>query len=414
MRKKIAFLLAGAAIATGSLAACSNAGGDQTQQGAPVAPQVPVAEVIVREVAPSAEFNGALAEPQSVELRPRVSGQIISVSMPEGGMVRRGQTLFRIDPRPFQVVLDQAQAQLRQAEAQAAKAQADFERAESLVATGAIARKQYDDAATQRRAAQAGVQAGRAAVAAARLDLSFTHVTSPIAGRVDRILVTEGNMVAGGAGSAPLTTIMSVDPLYVEFDIDEATYLNFVEQARKGGSAAKLPVAVGLMTDQGYPHHATLDFLGNGIDRSAGTIRARAIIRNSGGDLAPGLFARVKLSLGAAQPAILIDDQAVGSDQGRNYVLVVGKDKKAEYRPIVLGPVIDGLRVVKSGLNPGDTIIIKGLVRPGMQVTPRKGPMVQPASAAVATPPAGRPANAAKTKPATAAPQAEAASKEAR
>ncbi len=408
MRKKIAFLLAGVAIATGGLAACSGAGGDQEQQGAPVPPQVPVADVVVREVAPSAEFNGALTAPKSVELRPRVSGQIISVSVPEGGMVRQGQTLFRIDPRPFQVVLDQAQAQLRQAQAQAAQAQADFERAESLVETGAISRKQYDDAATQHRARQAGVQVARAAVSAAQLDLSFTHVTAPISGRVDRILVTEGNVVAGGAGSAPLTTIMSVDPLYVEFDIDEATYLNFVEQARKGGSTAKLPVEVGLMTDQDYPHSGTLDFLGNGIDRNAGTIRARALIRNPSGDLAPGLFARVKLSLGAPQSAILIDDQAVGSDQGKNYVLVVGKDSKAEYRPVELGPVIDGLRVIRSGLNPGEAIIIKGLVRPGMQVTPRKGPMVQPAR------PSAPPAKAAGNKPAATPASADAAPKEAR
>ena len=229
----------------------------------------------------------------------------------------------------------------------------------------------------QRNAARAQVQVGNAAVAAARLDLSFTQVTAPINGRVDRVLVTAGNVVGAGASATPLTTIKSVNPLHVLFDIDEATYLNFVEQARRGGSTAPLPVEIGLMTEQGYPHSATLDFLGNGIDRSAGTIRARAIIANPGGDLAPGLFARVRLTLGAPQQAILINDQAVGSDQGRNYVLVVGQGNKAEYRPIELGPVVDGLRVVKSGLRPGDSIIIKGLVRPGMQVTPRRGPMVQ-------------------------------------
>lgn len=390
MRKSVTHLLTFGALALlGATAACSDGGGAAAPGGPPgqqAAPQVPVADVLVREVAPSSEFNGALTAPKSVELRPRVSGQLISVSVPEGGIVQRGQPLFQIDPRPFQVALDQAQAQLRQAEAQAVQAQAELDRAQSLVKTGAVSRRQYDDALSQQRARQAGVQAARAAVSAAKLDLSFTRVTAPISGRVDRVLVTEGNMVAGGAGSAPLTTIMSVDPLHVLFDIDEATYLNFAGRARKGGTSARLPVAVGLMTDQGFPHSATLDFLGNGIDRTTGTIRARAVIRNPRGELSPGMFAKVKLSLGAPQPAILIDDQAVGSDQGRNYVLVVGKDNKAEYRPIQLGPVVDGLRVVNSGLKAGDTIILKGLVRPGMPVTPRKGPMAPAASPAQATP----------------------------
>lgn len=379
MRSKSALLLASVALAIGGLtSACSPSGGDQgAQAGAPAAPQVPVAQVVVRELAPSAEFNGSLSAPQSVELRPRVSGAIVSVHVPEGAIVRKGQLLFRIDPRPFQVALDQAQAQLRQAQASAALAESNFTRSEQLVSTGAISRKAYDDVVAQRNAARAQVQVGNAAVAAARLDLSFTQVTAPINGRVDRVLVTAGNVVGAGASATPLTTIKSVNPLHVLFDIDEATYLNFVEQARRGGSTAPLPVEIGLMTEQGYPHSATLDFLGNGIDRSAGTIRARAIIANPGGDLAPGLFARVRLTLGAPQQAILINDQAVGSDQGRNYVLVVGQGNKAEYRPIELGPVVDGLRVVKSGLRPGDSIIIKGLVRPGMQVTPRRGPMVQ-------------------------------------
>ena len=380
MRVKNALLLASVALAIGGLtSACSESGGGQAAQ-AQAAPQVPVAQVEVRELAPTAEFNGSLTSPQSVELRPRVSGAIVSVHVPEGALVRKGQLLFRIDPRPFQVALDRARAELLQAQAAAALAESNFSRSEQLVATSAISRKAYDDAVAQRNAARAQVQAGNAAVAAARLDLSFTQVTAPISGRVDRVLVTEGNVVGAGAGAAPLTTIKSVSPLHVLFDIDEATYLNFVEQARRGGSTARLPVEIGLMTEQGYPHNATLDFLGNGIDRSAGTIRARAVIANPGGDLAPGLFARVRLTLGAPQQTILIDDQAVGSDQGKNYVLVVGQGNKAEFRPIELGPVVDGLRVVRSGLRPSDSIIIKGLVRPGMQVTPRRVPMVQGAA----------------------------------
>lgn len=395
MRKSVAFLIA--TVAVSGLGACSESGPDQKTLAA-AAPSVPVAVVLVRDMAATAEFNGSLSAPQSVELRPRVSGAIVSVDVPEGALVKKGQLLFRIDPRPFEVALDQAQARLGEAQASVALAESNFARAQQLVTSGAIARKAYDDAVAQRNAARAQVQAGRAAVAAARLDLSFSRVTAPISGRVDRVLVTAGNVVAGGAAAAPLTTIKSVDPLHVMFDIDEATYLKFVEQVRRGGSPAKLPVAVGLMTDQGYPHKATLDFLGNGIDRSAGTIRARAVIANPDGDLAPGLFARVKLTLGAPQPTLLVDDRAIGSDQGKNYVLVVGKGNKVDYRPIELGPVADGLRVVKSGLKPGDRIIIKGLVRPGMQIAPRQVPMAaeQP------------PASEADRRPATKAAAAEA------
>lgn len=392
MRKTVATLLTTGAMSLALLtAACGDAsnapGGGPGGPGAGQAPQVPVAQVVVRDIAPSGEFSGSLTAPKSVELRPRVSGQIVAVDVPEGGMVRKGQTLFRIDPRPFQVAVDQAAGNLAQAQAQAAQAQADFARAERLVATGAISRKDYDAALAQRRAGQAAVQAGRAAVAAARLDLSFTRVTAPISGRVDRILVTEGNVVAGGAQAAPLTTIMSVDPLYAEFDIDEATYLRFIEKARRAGSAGKLPVELGLMTDEGFPRTATLDFLGNGIDRTAGTIRARAVVRNGDGALAPGLFARVRLVTGERQQSILIADEAVGNDQGKSFVLIVGKGNKVDFRPVELGPVVDGLRVIKSGLQPADTVIIKGLVRPGMQIVPRKGPMQQaPAAGAPAKP----------------------------
>ena len=377
--RAVTFMTAGAVGLAILVAACGDASDTSESQSEGAAaqqlPSVPVAEVLVRDVAPSSDFNGSLAAPRSVELRPRVSGQIVSVTVPEGGMVSRGQTLFRIDPRPFQVALDQAVAQQQQAEARASQAQAELERAERLVSTGAVSRKQFDDAAAQSRALQAAVAASRAAVSAARLELSFTSVTAPITGRVDRVLVTEGNMVASGAQAAPLTTIVSVDPLYVEFNVDEATYLTSLSRARREGGAVHLPVSIGLMNDDGYPYTATLAFLGSGIDRSAGTIRARAIVRNPRGDLAPGLFTRIRLASGDARQTILVSDEAIGTDQDKNYVLVLGKDDKAEYREITTGPIFDGLRVVRSGLAPGDVVIIKGLVRPGMQVSPRRTPM---------------------------------------
>ena len=424
MRKKIRIIVvAGVIAAVGGIAIAARDAKDEGKAaappaGAPMAPQVPVAEVITRTVAPSAEYTGFLAAPKTVELRSRVGGAVDAVSVPEGSLVRKGQLLFQIDPRPFQVALDTAVAQLRQAEVLASQAQADFDRAERLVATGAVARKTYDDAASARNARQAQVQAAKAAVAAAQLDLSNARVTAPIAGRVDRVLVTEGNLVSGGgAGAATLlTTIVSIDPLHVYFDIDEATYLNVVSRSRPAagaGSKASLPVQVGLTTDKGFPHKGALDFVGNTIDRSTGTIRARAVVPNPDGRMAPGMFARAKLSTGAAREAVLIDDQAVGTDQGRNYVLVVGENNQAQYRPIELGPVVDGLRVINGGLQAGEKIIIKGLVRPGMAVTPRMVPMQAPAApaagatgatkaAANAPAPAAAPAKAGGADPAKA------------
>ncbi|WP_338615380.1 efflux RND transporter periplasmic adaptor subunit [Pigmentiphaga sp. CHJ604] len=391
---KIAVVASAIAVAGGIAFAASDASKDggkaaaspkEAPAGAPAAPQVPVAEVIRRSIAPSTEFTGFLAAPKTVELRSRVGGTVDAVSVPEGSLVRKGQPLFQIDPRPFQVALDTATAQLRQAEVLASQAQADFDRAERLVTTGAVSRKVYDDAASARKARQAEVQVANAAVAAARLDLSYARITAPISGRVDRVLVTEGNLVSGGAtGTATLlTTIVSIDPMYVYFDIDEATYLNAVRRARPdaGRGKASLPVEMGLTTDKGFPYKGVLDFVGNRIDRSTGTIRARAVVPNPDGQLAPGLFARVRLSTGDERQTILVNDQAVGTDQGKNYVLVVGKDNQAEYRPVELGQVVDGLRIVNGGLQAGERIIIKGLVRPGMTVTPRLVPMQQAAVA---------------------------------
>ncbi|OCP06352.1 MULTISPECIES: efflux RND transporter periplasmic adaptor subunit [unclassified Ensifer] len=339
-------------------------------------PKVPVAEVITREVAPSVEFTGHLEATKAVELRPRVGGAIDVVSVPEGGLVHPADLLFQIDPRPFQVALDAAKGQLRQAMAMLDQAEIDFRRAETLAPNGTVSRKTYDDAEAVRRQRQAQVEIAKAAVAAADLDLSFTRVTAPIGGRVDRVLVTEGNLVSGGnTGAATLlTTIVSTDPLYAYFDIDEATYLEFVARARPDEGddpTEKLPVQIGVMSDTGYPHSGVLDFIGNRVERGTGTIRARAIVQNPDGLLAPGLFARVNLVTAEPARTVLIDDQAVGTDQGRRYVLALGPGNKAEYRPIELGPMIDGLRVVASGLKPGEKIIVKGLVRPGMEVDPQ-------------------------------------------
>ena len=393
-------LLAGVAIAAGTLAfvyrddvgpyagnlmALALSTGASEAAALPVEmplPQVPVAEVITRKVAPSAEFTGYLEAAEIVELRPRVGGAIDVVTVPEGRLVRPGELLFQIDPRPFTVTLNSARAQLQQAGALLDQAEVDFKRAEALAPKGTVPRKTLDDAQAIRRQRAAEVEIARAAVAAAELDLSFTRVTAPVAGRVDRVLVTQGNLVAGGNAAAAtlLTTIVSTDLLHVYFDIDEATYLGFVAQARSSGTGT-LPVQVGLMTDTGFPYAGELDFLGNRVDRGTGTIRARAILKDPDRHLTPGLFARVRLVTAEPAQTVLVDDQAIGVDQGRRYVLVLGAGDKVEYRPIESGPMIAGLRVVSAGLDPAERIIVKGLVRPGMQVVPQMVSMLPGQSA---------------------------------
>lgn len=383
--KKAAVAVAGSLLVGGGLIYAVQEKPVQAAAAAPGAPTVPVAQAITREIAPASEFTGNLASPETVELRPQVGGLIQNVSVPEGGFVRRGQLLFQLDPRPFQVALDAAQAQLRQAEVQLAQADADLGRAERLAPNGAISARVLEIARSTQRERHAQVQAVRATVEGARLNLSYARVTAPISGRVDRIMATEGNVAT--AGVTVLTTIVSVDPLQVYFDIDEATYLDFVARARPdsaGRTTAKLPVSIGLMNEEGYPHTGVLDFIGAQINRGTGTVRARAVIANPNGRLAPGLFARVRLDTAAPRQAVLIDDQAVGTDQGQTYVLILGAGNKVEYRLVTLGRIVDGLRVVESGLQSGETIVIKGLVRPGMQVTPQRTPM-QPTAAATAT-----------------------------
>lgn len=335
-------------------------------------PGVPVAEVIVRPVTPFVEFTGSLSAVQRVELRPRVAGYIQNVSVPEGRFVEKGRVLFHIDPRAFQAALDAATARLRAAEAAAMLAQTDHVRAEQLFAQKIVARDRLDTTTASLNAGKAQVDAAKAALNSARLDLSFARVTAPISGRVGQTLVTVGNYVTGGV--TPLTTIVSIDPLHVYFDIDERTYLRTLAADRanatlQGSQSAKVMVA--LLTDKTYSRPGRVDFLSNTSDRGTGTVRVRAVVDNPDGRLTPGLFAKVKLETGAPQARVLISDQSIGTDQGNRYVLVVGKDDKTEYRPIELGVTIDGLRVVEQGLQPGERIVVKGLVRPGMQVTPQ-------------------------------------------
>ncbi|MCK8502644.1 efflux RND transporter periplasmic adaptor subunit [Myxococcus fulvus] len=360
-------VIGGLVLARSESADASGGAGGAKMAAAPVV----AAEVVTRQVADSAEFTGTLAAVQSVELRPRVGGYIDSVRFAEGGLVTAGQVLFQLDSRTFEAVLDRARADLRQAEERRTLAEKRFERGEKLVAEQAISQGDFDVLTAERAESRARVESAKAAVRGAEVDLQDTRVRAPVSGRVGRALVTQGNLVSGGA---LLTTIVSVEPFYVYFDVDEATYLRFAgttSGARgKDGRVNAVPVRVALTGDEGFPREARLDFLDNQVVAGTGTARARAVLPNPDGKLTAGLFARVRLETGAARPTVLIQDLAVGTDQKGRYVLVVRPDQTLEQRRVELGTTEGGLRVVRSGLAAGEKVVLKGLARPGMAVAP--------------------------------------------
>jgi len=355
-------------------AGCSSS----AQPKAPVPPEVSVAEVICKQIGDNDEFTGRLEAVHAVEVRPRVSGYLQSVHFKEGEIVQEGDLLFQIDPRPFQAEVDRLKGELSQAKAQRARAESDFERAERLHNNDGMSAEEYDRRAAVRNEAAARIASTEAALRGAELNLEFTRVTAPITGRVGRAEITEGNLVEGGAGQIkPLTTLVSLDPIYVYFDVDEQTYLKYahVTQIRRAGSR-ELPGAalLGLADEDGFHHVGRLSFVDNQVSSSTGTIRLRATFANKNLALTPGLFARIRLQGGGAQTGCLARDEAVITDLNQKYVFVLGKDNTLEYRTVRLGPITDGLRVVRDGLHEGDTIVVSGLqrVRPGATVTPKK------------------------------------------
>jgi membrane fusion protein, multidrug efflux system len=367
-----------------------------TAAAAPPAPEVTVAQVIARPLHQWVELTGTLQAIDSVQVRPRVSGYVDGVRFVEGARVAKGAILFQIDPRPFALEVDRLNAELNRAQSKLDFATAGRARAERLFAQNAIAREEYEQLTSAATEAAADVGSIRAQLDAARLNLAFTQVRSPIDGHVSRALITAGNLVSS---ADVLTTVVSDDPIYAYFDTDEATYLKFAKLA--GGSARGRgdyanAVFLGLVGEQGYPHQGRLDFLDNQVDSHSGTIRARAVFDNQDGRFTPGLFARIKLVAHDSYDAVLIDDRAIGTDLGKKYVLVLKPDNSLEYRLVELGQSVEGLRVVRSGLAANDVIVINGLqhVAPGIQVQAKHAQM-EASNAAVeqiaAGPPAGSP-----------------------
>jgi multidrug efflux system membrane fusion protein len=367
------------------LQACSRAVAQPA--GAAPLPKIDVATVVSRDVVEWDEFSGRLEAVHAVAIRPRVSGYVTAVRFREGSVVRKGDLLFEIDARPFQTEVDRLRAEVARANATVQRATSELDRANNLSSEDAMTPEERDRRGAFAKESAAQLAAVQAGLRAAELNLELTRVTSPIDGRVGRAIITAGNLVSAGPPEATLlTSVVSIDPIYASFEADEQTFQNYVDLARKGERATAraigLPVRMALANEQGFPHHGTLDFLDNQIDPSTGTIRGRTIFANRDLALTPGSFVRLRLPGSAGYRAVLIQDRAVGTDLDKRFVYALAVDGAVEYRAVVLGPIVNGLRVVRSGLREGDTIVVNGLqhVRPGAHIDPVKGPMEMPAA----------------------------------
>jgi len=368
-------LLVGALVA-GGLMGQTHAHADAKTQAAPPAVPVSVAVVERRSVTPYEEFSGRLEAVDRVEIRARVSGAVQSVHFTEGALVRSGDLLVTIDPAPYAAEVDRAQAQVAAAQARLDNAITEQARSERLWKEQAIAQRELDASINTRRAAEGDVRAAQAALQIAKLNLGYTQVRAPVAGRVGRLEVTAGNLVASGPGAPVLTTLVSVNPIYASFDADEGVVARSLRELPSGGSRPALDrIPVGIETaDSGKALLGHLQLIDNQVNTKSGTVRVRAVFDNHDGRLIPGQFVRVRMGSPNAQDAVLVSERAVGTDQSKRFVLVVGADNKAMYREVALGAAIDGLRVVSAGLEPGERIVVNGLqrVRPGAVVAPQE------------------------------------------
>ncbi|MFQ5469062.1 MAG: efflux RND transporter periplasmic adaptor subunit [Gammaproteobacteria bacterium] len=367
-----------------SVVACENSA-QQQNGGFPPPPQVSVAEVISRNVVLSHETSGRIVAKENVQVKPRVGGVIEKVHYREGAIVKKNDLLFTIDQQPFQAELNRADSELKRAAAEVELARVEKLRAQNLVERKLISPGEYDQRVAAEAFANASLESAMAALKLAQLNLAYTEVRSPIDGKAGRALVTEGNLVTSDPTPDLLTSVVSVDPMYVYFGSDEQTYLNYaslVRQLENNGEQAKVgTIFVGLSNEEGYPREADVDFIDNQVNPDTGSIRIRAVIDNSDHMLTAGLFARVKLLAPESTPALLVDDQAILTDQDKKYVYVLGPENKAMRRNIKIGQVFENLRVVTDGLQPGDQVVVYGVQKvffPGMPVAPQKINMGDP------------------------------------
>ncbi|WP_213762185.1 efflux RND transporter periplasmic adaptor subunit [Caballeronia sp. dw_19] len=323
------------------------------------ATEVDVATVVSKTITDYQNYSGRLEAIDKVEIRPLVPGTIVAVHFADGALVKKGDPLFTIDPRPYVAQVDQAAAQLAAAQARNGYTSTDAARAERLLADNAIAKRDYDEKQNASHEAAANLKAAQAALETAKINLTYTQIVAPVSGRVSRAEMTVGNIVSTGSSAPLLTTLVSVSPIYASFDVDEQTYLRYLSR----DSRASVPVSLGLANEEGFSREGKVASVDNQLDTGSGTIRVRARFDNADGTLVPGLYARIKVGGGTPHPAVLIDDAAIGTDQDKKFVMVVDSDNRVQYREVTLGTLSDGLRVIAKGLQPGERIVVNGLQR---------------------------------------------------
>jgi multidrug efflux system membrane fusion protein len=370
-------------------------------------PPVTISEVVVRKVIPQDTFDGRIAAAEKVEVRSRARGELIKVNFEDGQIIKPGHLLYEIDPRTYQAAVEAAEAQREAATTGREYAKSEYARVRKLVPKGAASREELETWYAKQLVARAEEKKALAAIEEAKLNLSFTKITAPgkdhkppLLWKVSRTQVDEGNLVNAGGGDQLLTTLVSLDPMYVYFNVDERSLMNYrrsYEKEHKAGTRRppvkdlKIPVYVGLEGEEGYPHRGVLDYADNQINPSTGTIEVRGVLDNSRRIFDDGMRARVRIPISEPHKALLITERAIASDQGQKYVYVVNKDNIVERRDVTLGPLIDGLQVVTEGLKPGEFVIVNGIlrVRDGMKVEPHR----------TAMPGAGKPAEATSKTP---------------
>ncbi|MEO1720913.1 MAG: efflux RND transporter periplasmic adaptor subunit [Pseudomonadota bacterium] len=345
----------------------------------PVEASLPVVEVVAAEARAITrwdEFTGRFVAVDEVAIRARVSGHLDAVHFRAGEVVEKGDLLFTIDPRPFEAALAEAEARLAELQAALRLAETELERQTQLRDRGHVSQSVLDVAVQEAESARAAIAGAEATVERAKLDLSFTEIRSPVTGRISDDAVSAGNLIAAGAGSEALTTIVSLDPIHFVFDATEQQYLEYMRASTEDGlrnRAGRTAVEVRLIDEPGFEHSGTIDFVDNRIDRTTGTIRGRAVLKNGDGLLTPGMFGRLRLATAEDEQTVLIPEEAIGSDQAMKFVVVVTADGTVERRSVTIGDRHETLRIVEAGLAPGEQVVVSGLhiARPGAQVTAR-------------------------------------------
>ena len=350
---------------------------EATTSSAPQATPVSVATVVQSEVATWDEFSGRLEAVERVDIRSRVAGTVQSVHFREGALVSKGDLLITIDPAPYAADVERAEAQVVAAQARTTYTKSEYERAKRLFDEHAIAQREFDERNNAYREADANLRAAQAAWQTAQLSLGYTQVRAPVAGRVGKLEITTGNLVAAGPGAPVLTTLVSVSPIYASFDADEQIVARALQSLPSGSSARaqleRIPVQMGTAATLDTPFVGHLQLVDNQVDAKSGTVRVRAVFDNKDGTLIPGQFAKLRMGQVKNSSALLINERAVGTDQNKKFVMVIGPDNTAAYREVTLGAHVNGLRIVTAGLKPQERVVVNGLqrIRPGALVAPQ-------------------------------------------